>query len=127
MTEELVKYENALLCYNKGFPQKQGKMYDRETKKLKKVTVWMGSVLDYDGKYMSAPSQSILAKWLREKHDLHITIHRSFSMQNSYHYCVIVNGDYDNEIKQECIPNRSYEEALEKGLFTALNLIVMEK
>lgn len=26
-------------------------------------------------------------------------------MDNSYHYCIIINNDYDNEIQQECTPN----------------------
>lgn len=71
----------------------------------------------------NAPTQPLLQKWLRDIHKIHIVIHRSFSMDNSYHYCIIVDGNYDMELLQECIPDRSYEEALEDALFNALKLI----
>lgn len=70
-----------------------------------------------------APPQSVLQRWLREVHKIDIVIHRSFSMDNSYHYCIIMDGNYDIEMLQECIPDRSYEEALEDALFNALKLI----
>lgn len=137
MTEELVKYKTALLAKEKGFKENvenyfwyNSKYHENGEelnclKKDKKFNLKNREMDNFEigNPYIKRPTQSILTKWLREKHNIDVIIHRSFSMQNSYHYCIIVNGDYDNEIKQECIPNRSYEEAVEAGLLHGLNLI----
>ena len=66
------------------------------------------------------PTQSLLQKWLREVHNIHvIAVSGGENGLPSYDYCVMVNrinhnlddGDY------------SYEEALEKGLQESLKLI----
>jgi hypothetical protein len=70
-----------------------------------------------------APEQSLIQKWLRENHNIDIVIHRSFTMIKSYHYAILVNQDFDGEKIQECIPDRTYEEALENAINVVLNLI----
>ena len=75
---------------------------------------WVGDV------FCSAPTQSLLAKWLREKHKLHITIFSS--SQQSWMFRItkphqkLEEGLYGEDFY-------TYEEALEKGLYQALKLI----
>ena len=60
--------------------------------------------------FIKAPSYAQVLEWLRE-YDIDIMIDRSFSMTKSYHYVIFVNGDFDNLIQQESIPNRDYYDA----------------
>ena len=60
--------------------------------------------------FIKAPSYAQVLEWLRE-YDIDILIDRSFSMTKSYHYVIVVNGDFDNLIQQESIPNRDYYDA----------------
>ena len=69
----------------------------------------------------SAPTQSILQKWLREKYNIHVEV-RIWSQgygvvlfQNNFPI-VQVNNNY-------IYWHKGYEEALEEGLFEALKLI----
>lgn len=56
--------------------------------------------------YISAPTQSLLQKWLREVHNIHVEVlHRQGS------HCISDKGF------------NTYEEALEKGLYQALLLL----
>jgi hypothetical protein len=73
--------------------------------------------------FHSAPTQSELQKWIREKHKIDISIHRSWAMSNSYYYVVIINNDFDNLIQQDSIKDKSYEETLELALKCALENI----
>ena len=72
----------------------------------------------------SAPTQSLLAKWLREKYNLHVTInvglpHNRFIM---YYSNVIKFGKHHkSKFKSEFY--KTYEEAYEIGLQEALKLI----
>lgn len=85
----------------------------------------------YDNFFAKTLSQSLVLaylwdcqKWLREEHKTDITIHRSFSMHNSYHYCIIIDCDYDNEMQQFCEPDRTYESALDSAIQEACKIIL---
>ena len=73
---------------------------------------------DYDLGYLT-----VVQRFLREVYNIDITIHRSFSMKNSYHFAIIIDNNYDEEIVQECLPNRSYEKALDDAIKESFNLI----
>ena len=60
--------------------------------------------------FIKAPSYAQVLEWLRE-YDIDIMIDRSFSMTKSYHYVIVVNGDFDNLIQQESVPNIDYYDA----------------
>lgn len=60
--------------------------------------------------FIKAPSYAQVLAWFRE-YDIDIMIDRSFSMTKSYHYVIVVNGDFDNLIQQESVPNRDYYDA----------------
>ena len=71
-------------------------------------------------KRISAPTQSLLQKWLRDKHNLHITIFSS--SQESWMFRItkphqqLKDGIYGEDFY-------TYEEALESGLQETLKLI----
>jgi len=65
---------------------------------------------------ITAPTQSLLQKWLREEHKIHI------SVNNYSETCYRVNVIIGGEIKY-AFEYKSYEQALEKGLKVALKLI----
>lgn len=77
-----------------------------------------------------APTQSLLQKWLREKHGIHIfvipCVPYSFSPNKDldviwiFTICKPLLVEYGCPVKNEF---RSYEEALEEGLEQALKLI----
>lgn len=117
MEEKLVSFEVAKLAKEKGFDVKAKWL---QLYLLDSIT---NTVDTFSASQICLPTQSLLQKYLREVHKIDIVIHRSFSMDNSYHYCIIMDGNYDIEMLQECIPDRSYEEALENALFNALKLI----
>lgn len=114
MKEQLIAFETAKLAKNKGFDSIEGwsRMYnqDGEFKSPYKETY-------------PAPTQSLLQKWLREKHNIlvestHFTAsHFTYKIYKKDNIITIlflgtVKDIFDN-----------YEHALEKGLQEALKLI----
>ena len=123
MKEQIISFETAKFAHKAHFKIGQFYCYDENGKldSLWGQDDWI-TFGYFDGSYL-APVQSILQKWLRENFKVDITIHRSFSMKNSYHYCIIIDCKYVAENQQVCIPGRTYEEALEDALFESLKLI----
>jgi len=129
MKEDFIAFETAKLAKEKGFenkhPHKLRRDYYNHLGKLNgDVTKYLKAFCNNEdtSEYLTidAPTQSLLQKWLREVHDIHVIIvSGGENGLPSYDYCVMVNrinhnlddGDY------------SYEEALEKGLQGALKLI----
>ena len=69
----------------------------------------------------SAPTQSLLAKWLREKYDIDVIIN-TYRNQNQKYYKYFISEKSKNLIKSEEYYD-TYEEAYEVGLQEALKLI----
>ncbi len=72
-----------------------------------------------------APTQSELQKWLRDKHEIHINIGRSFKCYN-VDFIIKYDKEEDNNIVLErdlFTDYNTYEEALEEGLIKALKYI----
>ena len=134
MKEELANYETAKLAKEKGFDgpayiyfytdeyfEKLGyRKYDGET---------LGPIRNRNiNKTMIqcvCPTQSILQRWLREKHNIHIRLEiyddDTWSAQSVYN-----ESEYewdDENAPYEAEGCKSYEEALEVGLQEALKLI----
>lgn len=126
MEEQLINFQTAKLAKEKEFGYDFGGthyvhgFYSEDGISYKETEIQQEDACRDD--YYLRPTQSLLQKYLREIYQIDITIHRSFSMTKSYHYCIIVNNDYENELPQGCIRNRKYEEALEDGLQEALKL-----
>jgi len=138
MTDQLISFETAKLAKEKGFDGKCFGGYDtirynHETgcEKYNTHPRWLHS----DGKYESlsyrtketvniscilAPTQSLLQKWLREKHKIIVLIgFLDFSDDDNYFYSLI---NHPREL-QEDEYYKTYEEALEQGLYQSLLLI----
>lgn len=93
--EQLVSLEVAELLKEKGFDEYCENIYRIDTEQLMK-TFRKNSTLPRV--CCSAPTQSLAQKWLREKHNLHITIYNS-------------------------VPGYEYEDALEALLVETIKLI----
>jgi len=59
----------------------------------------------------SAPLYQQAFDFFRNKYNIDANIYRSFSMNNSYHFSIVINNNYDDEFQQEVVQNRSYEQA----------------
>ena len=135
MKEQLVSFETAKLAKEKGFNEscihgylnKDGSLmndddhfdynscYDDHS--VMKHLLFKNSevINDYS---TTAPTQSLLQKWLREVHNLIVIIDWG-PLSEKYSYAIYHNGKYcDGEYV-----NAMYEDALEEGLVEALKLI----
>ncbi|MDD3988214.1 MAG: hypothetical protein PHC93_04600 [Candidatus Omnitrophica bacterium] len=131
MIEQLINFETAKLAKEKGFNELCNNNVWRENEYSESI----GKNDEYTTIRCSAPTQSLLQKWLRDKHNIHINIHYTFGAVESY--IAIVNREVirDPELKElGVIGERSevmldhklfdkYEEALEKSLQEGLKLI----
>lgn len=73
---------------------------------------------DAGGIYHSAPTQSLLQKWLRETHRIYVLA--DMGITRNYHWKYFTDSDSFVYPKGNF---KTYEEALEKGLQEALKLI----
>ena len=141
MKEELISFETAKLAKEKGFDLKCIENYDPEgiIQPWDSLEDVVGNYSDIDeylyhnnsslGKnYVSAPTQSLLQKWLREEYNIHITVWLEDSSGKDF---ICSYGDSSSmdqalihdENTEELMHFTTYELALEKGLQEALKLI----
>lgn len=123
MTEELVTLETAKLLRKKGFNEYCKDVIDENN--IIKETLYRTND-ELPKQCYSRPTQSIAQKWLRETHNLHISIIRN-ACGYSYDICKADNGTHISEGIFKG-PNDggqwdTYEEALEAGIQEALKLI----
>lgn len=137
MEEKLISFETATLAFEKGFPQEPNKLrvpyYNYKGEIKGDVTEWLKRHLkkeDTTGyENVSAPTQSLLQKWLREIHNIEFDIIVTKIGENKKSYDIFVIDTSKFEIKQNkkvlCsfFNFKNYEEALEKGLQEALKQI----
>lgn len=131
MKEQLISFETAKLAKEKGFNIVCRYYYDSDNPLSSSIEIKEHGLLrlgklgeEYANyKYYpinEAPTQSLLQKWLREKHKIHITIFSS--SQESWMFRItkpnqmLTEGIYGEDFI-------TYEEALEVGLQEALKLI----
>ena len=125
MKEQLITFETAQLAKERGFdaPSKcyhsDGSFQDRDN--LTDYNSWPQNTKDEF--LISAPTQSLLQKWLREIH-IHINVcpHGDYKLflVEIYHPTETNKSGYT---PIEGVRGNTYEEALEKGLIEALKLI----
>ena len=121
MEDTLITFDTAKLAKEKGFGWNiVNRLYTvYEHGKLEFIENINRNVAhpDFEKIYYPAPTQSLLQKWLREVHNIHI-----FPVGSpKYSPCIVLNGT--NYWRQD--DELSYEEALEKGLYEALKLIIV--
>ena len=138
MEEQLISFETAKLAKEKGFklPLHSNRNYYNLNGNIHPYN-WFNQFELAD--YTDAPTQSLLAKWLREVHNCFIDIlpHRDGDSKNKQWKSkkdVFWSVEVDYYGKKFEIPyteesdfiktfNNSYEKALEIGIFQALKLI----
>lgn len=116
MKEQLITFETAKLAKEKGFDEYVCLHYSNYE------GVFMDDIKNYelDHTKFSAPTQSLLQKWLREEHDKELFIYKN--LERSKYICYLYSGvkRYSGFTENE---GETYEQALEKGLIEALKLI----
>lgn len=128
MTEELVTLETAKLLKAAGFKEDVNSFYELVYKG------GSGPEYEIDESYdaqnyntdvysISAPTQSIAQKWLRETKSLHIEISYMYGNYWIYDILTIPNHDLVGLSDRPIAHYNTYEEALEAGLQEALKLI----
>jgi len=129
MKEQLVDKETAVLAKEKGFNEPCWDFIDINNQE-ENVISWIGDT--FEEKLELAiyfvkcyrPTQSLLQKWLREKHNLHIHISRlAEGVWNVDIYKLAPIDDILMNNPLEFSNNKSFEDALEVGLYQALKLI----
>ena len=121
MKEQLISSETAKLAKEKGFDEKCLFFYTGDSKELKQINLKGISNSDTIS-FCSAPSQSLLQKWLREKYSIYAEsrYNETFNYFEDY---VFYNNNYP---KPTCIQkdvHSTYEIGLEFALIEALNFI----
>ncbi len=96
MKEQLISFETALLAEKKGFD-----------KRVTKIAM------------KNHTTQSLLQKWLREKHDIQIIIGSDYKC---YDFGITLEKGFNGITHKNC-RYATYELALEACLFKALNMI----
>lgn len=123
MEDKLIEFETAKLAKEKGF-EKCSNWYHVETKQL---SIADGSVYRYQeelkGNDLPAPTQSLLQKWLREKHNINIMVYPELYNGKITYYHYDIYTDLSITYSENLFDFKTYEEALEFGLQEALKLI----
>jgi hypothetical protein len=130
MQETLIEFETGKLAKEKNFNipcDARWWMEFGSWKESKKGAVKCKNSEEYS---ISRPTQSLLAKWLREFHGIPITVIHFPKYDNDgivkyieYRYSIIEK----NEVWEETLRHKTYEEALEIGLQEGLKLIKTEE
>ena len=132
MREQLISFETAIIAKEKGFDVKTERFYNEQLKSLGYYSSNEDTSAKNHNIYkenFSAPTQSLLQKWLREKMDMWITINF-----DGMTYSISIYGRYTPDGGEMEITNTGseefadryflrYEQALEIGLQETLKLI----
>ena len=117
MEDRTVKFETAVLAKEKGFPQ--------NTLRMKEFLSLSKKLTDkHFGDNIKSPTQTTLQTWLREEHSIHvlpsITEHPSGKIYSFY----LFHGTKPLKVEfNEDHFCSSFEEAMEIGLFLALQRV----
>ena len=127
MEDTRINFETAKLAKEKGFPQETNRL---EIPYYNYKGEFKGDVSDWrirrylrgedtsDIEFVSAPTQSLLAKWLREEHNIHLIAYKNINI-DGYDWCYITTDGITNINSY-----KTYEEAYEIGLQEALKCIL---
>ena len=115
MEDKLVSLETAKLAKKKEFNEICQYYYEILDKP---ITLQKMSCSNAEGyKQPTAPTQSLLQKWLREKHNIHLIAYKNINI-DGYDWCYITTDGITNINSY-----KTYEETLEVALQEALKLI----
>ena len=129
MTEQLVGFELAKILKERGFNFNVTFLYDSETGGLNNKWIPGG---------VAAPTQSLVQSWLREKHNILISVHTAYtqnivdenliySFKPSIEIIEYIGENiFKTDLKYEMfhgLKPMNYEDAMELGLMEALKLV----
>lgn len=129
MQEEIVSYETAILAKEKGFDCTIKAHYTKTklcTSDIVSLYNWNSFTdMEHNNYYYSAPTQSLLQKWIRENHNIHICADLHVSTPKHWYVRIddMNTNDYLYHSEDRNVFFNSYEEALEIGLQESLKLI----
>jgi hypothetical protein len=141
MEEQIVNFDTAKLAKEKKFDSICYDTYDLRNKKLSdKYNIDLDEIYDeidlkrefecrfddiFEG-YCLAPTQSLLQKWLRDKHHLNLEVFSFTGHIDAFEkICTWQTSLAWNKNDDILSDEKTYEEALEIGLQEALKLIVI--
>lgn len=127
MKEQLISFKTAKLAKEKGFDPECNLsdyafgtfdgVFKQKTLACRHAMIFSRWINDQEK--ISAPTQSLLQKWLREEHGVHVCSISQYNTNRWFqHYYVTINGKTLDELEFE-----TYEEALEAGLYQSMELI----
>ena len=122
MEDTIITFETAKLAKEKGFHQsRKTKGKFRDDGSIENLGIG-GAMVDTCKEWYERPTQSLLAKWLREEHGIDILVQRTFSNGVKKY---ILTPCFDKPIPKgyQSVEKNNYEEAYEIGLQEALKLI----
>lgn len=134
MKDQLVSFETAKLAKEKGFDllteyyYYNGKEGYATKQGINKARPLNRNIYDFQ---YTAPTQSLLQKWLREKHKIEFGIEALYNGDYGINFYTVKNGKLANEKKWSDLLDhiykfdvfKIYEEAFEVALQEALKLI----
>lgn len=120
MIEHLINFDTAKLAKQKGFNITNKNSYDENTGLMLPLEQY-GHCYALEGT-CPAPTQSLLQKWLRENHNVEVMT-KSWKEGCSivYLYSAHKIGEQSSYMNKNNF--KTFEEALDQGLFEALKLI----
>lgn len=130
ITEDYVSFETAKLLKEKGFDEYNPLWYDlnksSEGPFFYKEIGWYGhNSYDYNGKsIISAPTQQMVMRWLREVHKILIVIDYAFNIKTGLFFKLKYPCTSDEYyLKNSKGGYKTYEEAVEAAIKCCLNII----
>jgi|ERR1035437_6924060 hypothetical protein len=134
MEEKIVSFKTAKLANKKGFYIDTPTFLQYDERDEYEEVLSFPKYRNNGCSTCRLPTQSLLQKWLREEHQIFVTIGVDGTMEPKFCYDLYkFNGNprdlggeewwWDEDIEYTFYLYRTYEDALEEGLETALNLI----
>lgn len=125
MEDKIVSYETAKLAKEIGFDISCDNYfyYEKENNDI------LGKIYEDNKEFYYRPEQSLLQKWIREKHLLHIEIYgfvSSDEQTRQYYYCIRNMKKYC-DLTDDSETFDTYEECLESALKYCLASINTKK
>jgi hypothetical protein len=129
MQEQLISFKTAKLAKEKGFDENcaEGFSFENCTKTgYFNVEGGLFCNSELAIHQYTAPTQSLLQKWLRDIYNIEVFVYRTMKTINGYRYGCVGERWLDEETTEylfNVYANKEYEDALEVGLYEALKLI----
>jgi hypothetical protein len=134
MKEKLIEFETAKLAKEKGLcnyfedinPTNYVDAFYSEDGVEFKETEYMQEDCTIQDRYFR-PAQSLLQKWLRDVHNIYVSVSFNDHVAFQYYYFIHTNvsKSYSNRICSLPFKSNNYEDALELGLQEALKLLTV--